>query len=230
MGTMTIDEVMTELEKMGTAQNRKIYKRHGSHEPLFGVSFANLKILKKKIKVNHPLAEQLWATGNMDAQTLATMVADPKQMTEEAIEEWVKDTKYYCLVDLFAGNIAAKSAFAHSLLEKWTKSDDEWIGRAGWHVLAQLAMNDETLTDDDFSPYLETIEKDIHNRENRTREAMNMALIAVGSRNGALEPKAIKIAGIIGKVEVDHGETSCKTPDAAAYIKRTRARHAKKKA
>jgi hypothetical protein len=36
-------------------------------------------------------------------------------------------------------------------------------------------------------------------------------------------------AARIGPVEVDHGETGCKTPDAAAYIKRGSDRHGKKR-
>ena len=36
-----------------------------------------------------------------------------------------------------------------------------------------------------------------------------------------LQKKAIAAAKRIGKVEVDHGETGCKTPDAASYIAKT---------
>ena len=49
---------------------------------------------------------------------------------------------------------------------------------------------------------------------------MNSALIAIGIRNEDLERKAIEMAREIGKVQVDHGATSCKTPDAEPYIKR----------
>ena len=65
---MEYEDVIRELESLGTAQNRKIYKRHGAGDRLFGVSFANLNKLKKKIKTDHDLANQLWASGNVDAQ------------------------------------------------------------------------------------------------------------------------------------------------------------------
>ena len=42
---------------------------------------------------------------------------------------------------------------------------------------------------------------------------MNGALISIGIRNAKLEKLAIAAAKRIGKVEVDHLETSCKTPD-----------------
>ncbi len=59
---MLLEEVMQQLEEYGTEQNRKTYKNHGAKEPLFGVSFANLKLLKKKIKKDHDLAILLWET------------------------------------------------------------------------------------------------------------------------------------------------------------------------
>ena len=78
---MLLDEVMSELESMGTAQNRKVYPRHGARFPMFGVSFANLGKLQKRIRRDHELAEQLWETGNHDAQMLACRIAAPASIT-----------------------------------------------------------------------------------------------------------------------------------------------------
>ena len=58
---------------------------------------------------------------------------------------------------------------------------------------------------------------------------MNNALINIGVRNPKLEKIAIAAAGRIATVEVAPGETSCKTPEAVSYIKKTVA-HNKKKA
>jgi 3-methyladenine DNA glycosylase AlkD len=155
--------------------------------------------------------------------TLAMMIADPQQMTPKLLDQWVKITTYYVIADVFS-NLAVKTPHALAKMKKWTTSKDEFVGQAGWNLLAHLAMKDDSLTDKFFDPYLKTIRTDIHNRKNRTRHAMNGALIAIGIRNAALEKKAIAISRAIGKVEVDHGETSCKTPEAEPYIKKTLAR------
>ncbi|MGG0124622.1 DNA alkylation repair protein [Bacillus paranthracis] len=225
---MLLEEVMQQLEEYGTEQNRKTYKNHGAKEPLFGVSFANLKLLKKKIKKDHDLAILLWETKNMDAMTLATMILDPKKVTTELLNKWVQEVDYYCLMDVLMTAICT-SPIAIERMEDWTKSDDEWIGRAGWSLLANIAIKNKTLQDDVFSPYLDEIKENIHNEKNRKREAMNSALIAIGIRNEDLERKAIEIAREIGKVQVDHGATSCKTPDAESYIKKAGERATKKK-
>ncbi|MEC3460227.1 DNA alkylation repair protein [Bacillus thuringiensis] len=210
---MFLEEVMQQLEKYGTEQNRKTYKNHGAKEPLFGVSFANLKLLKKKLKKDHDLAVELWETKNMDAMTLATYILDPKKITTEQLNSWVQDVDYYCLMDLLMTSICT-SPIAIERMEEWTKFNDEWIGRAGWSLLANIAIKNKALHDYFFSPYLEEIKENIHNEKNRKKEAMNSALIAIGIRNEDLERQTIGIAREIGKVEVDHGATSCKTPDA----------------
>lgn len=164
----------------------------------------------------------------MDAMTLATYILDPKKVTTEQLNSWVQDVNYYCLMDVLMTAICT-SPIAIARMEEWTKSDDEWIGRAGWSLLANIAIKNKTLHDDFFLPYLTEIRIHIHNEKNRKKEAMNSALIAIGIRNEYLEQQAIEIAREIGKVEVDHGATSCKTPDAEAYMKKTRERAEKKK-
>ena len=137
------------------------------------------------------------------------------------------DLDNYVITDAFSG-LASQTELAREKAESWRKSDDEWTGRTGWHLIGQLAMKDSQLLNSYFEECLETIEKEIHSRKNRVRDAMNNALIAIGIRNSELETLALAAAQRIGKVEVDHGETGCKTPDAAEYIRKTLARRSQK--
>jgi 3-methyladenine DNA glycosylase AlkD len=220
---MTLKQALTELKKMGTAQNRKVYQRHGVRKEMFGVSFANLGKLKRKIKIDHELAKQLWATGNHDAQILAAMIVDPQLLADTQVESWAKDLGNYPLADAFSG-LVSKSRLAPKKMKQWTKSSDEWIGQTGWNLLAHLALRSDEFPDADFENYLGLIERKIQRSKNRVRYAMNNALIAIGMRNDFLEARAIAVAEKIGRVDVDHGETNCKTPDAAAYIRKARSR------
>jgi 3-methyladenine DNA glycosylase AlkD len=216
---MTQAQVMKTLKRMGTAQNRKVYRRHGVREKMFGVSYANQYLLRKKIGQDHDLALKLWATGNHDAMVLATMIADPEGADARLLDAWVKDLDSYVLSDAFT-SYTSRTRFAGKKCEQWGKSKGEWIGRTGWLLLAHIAMRDEDLPDSYFQKHLRTIQKEVHTRKNRVRDAMNNALIAIGIRNAPLEKLALQAAKKIGKVEVDHGETGCKTPDAASYIAR----------
>lgn len=212
---MDFQEVMRQLEAAGSEQTRKTYRRHGVINELFGVSYATLYGLQKKLQVNQALARQLWATGNHDAQVLATLIADPQQITAKELETWAKEVNSNPLSDAFA-KIASQTPLAQKLFEKWLDSKNECLGQTGWMMLA-LAARNNVLPDSYFEPYLETIEREIHSRKNRVRYSMNTALIAIGGRE-KLQKRALAVARAIGKVEVDHGDTSCKTPDATQYI------------
>ena len=224
---MTLEECMATLEREGTAQNRQIYARHGVTGPSFGVSYAALGKLKKAIKVDHDLAVALWDSGNHDARVLACMIDDPAAVTAAQLKARTKSLSNYVLTDALSG-LAAKSPHARACMTDWNKAKDEWRSSAGWNVLAHLALADNGLPDSEFESLLHQVEATIHKAKNRTRHAMNNALIAIGSRNDRLAAVATAAADRIGKVEVDHGGTGCKTPDAAGYIAKTRAHYAAK--
>lgn len=218
---MTPQAVLQQLERLGSEQARKTYRRHGVSGEVYGVSHGELGKLVKKIRTDQKLAEALWKSGNHDARILATMVAEPSEITERTLDSWVNDVDNYVLADAVAG-IASRTRFARRKMEKWVQSRDEWLGRMGWGMLARLAMGDSDLTDEDFDRYLGEIESRIHRSRNRVRDAMNMAVIAIGLRGAALETRAVSTAKRIGKVEVDHGDTACKTPDAVEYIQKVK--------
>lgn len=223
---MDIRDVLQELESLGTAQNRKVYARHGVGPEMYGVSYAHLGALKKKIKTDHSLALELWASGNHDARILALMIADPARISARELDAWVKELDNYVITEAFS-RFAAQTPHARARMEKWTQAKGEWVGESGWSLLGALALNDPSLPDAYFRPYLKIIADDIHRRKNRTRYAMNNALIAIGVRNAGLQKAALGVARAIGPVAVDHGETNCKTPDAVTYIQKTRAHRQK---
>jgi len=214
------ERVMRQLEKMGTAQNRKVYTRHGAGSDQYGVGFKELRALGKQLKGNNQLADELWRTGNEDARVLATFIADPATVRERVLDRWVTQIDYYVLADEFAGSLVYKTPFAREKMEQWVDSDKEFVAQCGWVVLAKLAMGDDSLGDDYLEGYLGEIEGDIHTAPNRAKYSMNSALIAIGMRDPALRKVALEAAKRIGTVEVDHGETGCKTPDAVTYMQK----------
>ncbi len=217
---MKTQEVLRLLELSGTEQNQKIYKRHGVNGSQFGVSFTKIRKMAKEIGRDAHLAEMLWRSGNHDARILASMVMDPQNLSEELADRWVKDLDNYVITDAFS-DMMSQANFAVSKAEEWIEESGEWVSAAGWNMVSHIALKEKTLEDPFFEDLITVIEENIHQSPNRTRYSMNNALIAIGVRNDALEAKAKAAAKRIGKVKVDHGETSCKTPDAFDYIEKT---------
>ena len=217
---MKTNEVLRKLELYGKEQNRNVYYRHGVGDNQFGVSFANLRKIAKEIGRDADLAEMLWRSGNHDARLLACMIVEEKTITRKKLDHWAQDLDNHIIADTFS-DMVSRTPFARIMAEAWIVRDGEWVSAAGWNLVSYLAMKDELLPDDYFMGLLDMITATIHQKPNRTRYSMNNAIIAIGIRNPHLRGKAEEAAWKIGKVQVDHGETACRTPDAITYIEKT---------
>lgn len=231
---MTFDQIFAQLRALGSPQTRAIYLRHGFGEQTFGVSYAHLGQLKKQLVGRgkdrgraHAVARQLWQTGNFDARTLATMVADPAQLTKAEAEQWAADVHNHSLADALAG-LVADTGFARARADEWIAGPGEYRQRLGYALLGRLALLPTGLPDADFVPYVRRIEQDLPQAPNRAKEGMNNALIAIGSRSEALRALVEAAADRIGPVEIDHGATACQTADIRSYLAKVWARKAVK--
>lgn len=216
---MKLQEVTSQLRALGTAQNIKTYRRHGANDNVYGVSFADLKTMAKKIKIDHALALELWETKVVDARCLATMIIDCHRIDETLAETMLADLHMSMLVDLL-GACVAKSPVAMELIDRWIKSEEDSVRQCGYVTLTTCVKNG-MIADETATEFLAKIEKDIHQAPNRSKHAMNAAVIAIGVHRPKLTNAAIQTAINIGTVKVDHGDTACKTPNAAAYIKKS---------
>ena len=223
---MLCAKVLQELKSYGSAQTRKTYARHGIVGPAFGVKYGDLNKLKRKIKVSHDLAFELWNSGNYDARILATMVFDPLRIRVKDLAKLLKDIDCHVLSTALS-NIAQRSPVAEKVIRKWMSSRAELTSNAGWMMLAGITRErPEIFTKREYGEFLRVIELDIHRSPNRTKHAMNSALIGIGTYID--EKKAITCANRIGRVEVDYGDTSCKTRQAAPSILKAAAQHREK--
>lgn len=217
---MQINEVMMKLKAMGTEQTKKTFVRHGATEPLFGVKTGDLKKLVKFIKKDQELALALYETGNSDAMYLAGLSVNPKLITIETLQQWVKKANWYAHAEYTVARVAAESPYALELAREWIDSDEEMIATCGWSTYANYVSvtPDENLDLAEIRTLLHRVESTIHQEKNRVRYTMNSFVISVGAYIIALNEEAKQVAAKIGKVHVDVGQTACKVPLATDYI------------
>ena len=217
---LTLADTMAALAKAESAQTKKIYLRHGVKEPLFGVSFATLKGLFKRITLDHELALALWDTGNFDARNLAVKIADPARMTRADLDHWARgDNSMMC--GSYVAALASEGPSGMVRANAWLVSKDVNKRVTGWMLVGVLAMRDEATPDAWFLARASEIEKSIHVVTNEERGVMNRTLISLGCRNAAMRKAVAAAAQRIGPVEVDHGNTACQTPDVGEYVDKT---------
>ena len=217
---MTAEEVLAELESLGTEQTKKTFLRHGATEPMFGVKIGDMKPIQKRIKRDHQLSLDLFSSGVGDAQYLAGLIADPPAMTKAQLKAWAKAATWQMVREYVVAGVAAESRFAVELAEEWIASKKEEIATIGWATYSHFVSvaPDDQLDLDRLRDLLKHVGDDIHEAANRTRYVMNGFVISVGSHVKPLLKEAKAAAKKIGAVSVNVGDTACKVPLATEYI------------
>jgi len=215
---MKFEEMMEELERSGSKKNCEVYRKHGIKDPMFGVSFTNLKRIAGEFRNSSRQATLLWNTENHDARMLATMVASPQDLSMDELTLWAEESENYVLCGSVAG-LMVRYPNSWITTQAWIENPSEWISTIGWNAVSIFAAKATRRADSEFRPLIDYIIKNIHKSPNRTRYAMNSALIAIGRHRKTLTEVAIKAAEVIGDVKVNHGDSGQETPNAAEAIR-----------
>jgi 3-methyladenine DNA glycosylase AlkD len=201
---MNFELVMQELEALSNERIKKISISNGAHEPLFGVATGKMKPLAKKIKINQPLAEQLYATGNYDAMYFAGIIADTTTMTESDFERWIDAAYFYMISDFVVSVTLAETEIAQAVADKWIASGKELRMSAGWSCYCWLlgSRPDVEFSTSKLASMLDRVEMTIHESPDRTKSAMNNFIYTVGISYLPLHDKAVETAKAVGPVEI----------------------------
>ncbi|AWP29289.1 DNA alkylation repair protein [Paenibacillus glucanolyticus] len=219
---MNVESVMLELEGLGKERLKKMYLSNGAHEPLFGVATGAMKPMAKTIKINQPLAEQLYATGNYDAMYFAGIIADPQAMTAADFDRWMDAAYFYMLSDYVVAVTLAETNIAQEVADQWIASGEELRMSAGWSCYCWLlgSRPDREFPEGKISDMLELVQKTIHDSPDRTKSAMNTFIYTVAISYLPLHDKAVKIAEAIGPVEINRDKGKSKFLHASENIRK----------
>ena len=159
-----------------------------------GISVADLGPLAKCIGKDHALALALWETGVHEARILAFLVDDRKQVTEEQMERWANDFDSWDICDGCCLHLFDGTPYAWGKAAEWSKREGEYVKRAGYALMAVLAVHDKQASDATFIKLLPLIKKGSADERNYVRKAVNWALRQIGKRNRALNAAAVRCA------------------------------------
>ncbi|MES3007693.1 MAG: DNA alkylation repair protein [Pseudomonadota bacterium] len=225
---MNAEQVLRQLEPLGTAGYRKTLSNHGIPQPLFGVKIADMKRLLKewRIKKDYQLALDLYDTGNYDARYLAGLIADERHMSRDELRKWADTANCSALRQCAVAWVSAESAHGHALALQWIDSGQAALASTGWATLGGLVAlrPDSELNTVELRGLLLRVQQQIHEQPDDVRYTMNNFVIAVGSYVAELTDLAIETGAQIGRVSVDMGDTACQMPFAPDYIRKVQAR------
>lgn len=190
-------EVVNRIKRHATpAFKEQMQKRFGIQtEYAVGTPVTTLRLLVKGLpRPDQPLADALWETRVHEARIMASMLADPEQMTREKLDAWAQELNSWDICDLCAGNLFARVKNPLKLAERWMKREDEFVRRAGFAVLASLSVPRSKTTDEELVKMLPLIKNHACDARPMVYKAVNWALRNIGKKNPRLTPKAVACA------------------------------------
>ncbi len=197
-----LKEILKRFESLRNEKNISGMARFGIRsDRAFGIKHPVLKQIAKEIGKDHELALELWDSGYHEARLVAPLVDDPKQVTEAQAGAWVKDLNSWDLCDDLAGNLLVKTPFAHKKAIQWAKRKEEFVRRAGFAMMAWIAVKDKKAGKETFSTFYPLMVEYSNDERNYVKKAISWALRSVGKRNLALNKEAVKVAKQIAKVD-----------------------------
>ena len=166
-------------------------------EKAFGINTPVLRKFAKKLGKNHELAISLFKSGYHEARVLAALIADQSKFNEELMDEWTHQFDNWGVCDCCCGEVFTDTPYAFDKAIEWSKSEKEFVKRAGFALMAELAMHDKKAKDQKFIPFFRRVETEAYDERNFVKKAVNWALRQIGKRNSALHEKAIASANKI---------------------------------
>jgi 3-methyladenine DNA glycosylase AlkD len=213
---ISVQEILRELKGKANPDNVKGMARYGmTSEKRLGVSVPNMRMIAKKVGKKHELALELWKTGIPEAKIVAAMVGEPEKLTEEQMEDWVKEIDSWDICDQVCMNLFEKTPLARKKIFDWSEREEEFVKRTAFALIACLAWHDKKAEDAKIIEFLSLIKREaakfieflsLRKREatderNFVKKAVNWALRTIGKRNPNLNKAAVKAAKEIQDID-----------------------------
>jgi 3-methyladenine DNA glycosylase AlkD len=194
---LEVKEVIARLQSLENPANVEGMAHYGinPHNTL-GISIYTLRKIAKEIGNDHLLAENLWKTGVHEARLLASYVDRPEWVTEEQMEQWVSDFDSWDVCDQVC-DLFDKTPFAYTKAIQWSGRLEEFVKRAGFAMMAGLAVHDKKAGDEKLAQFFPVIVRESIDDRNFVKKAVNWALRNIGKRNLYLNHLAIDTAQTI---------------------------------
>lgn len=199
---MNAAELVAHLRTLRNERNIAGQQRYAitSATEQLGVPTPVLRALARAHRRHHALALELWDAGIHDARVLATLIADPRLITRDQAERWVRDCDNWAQTDALAF-LLDRTEFAATKAHAWAARKAEFVKRTGFAIMAGMAIHRKELPDEVFLALLPDIAREATDERNFVRKAVNWALRQIGKRNPRLRRAAVAEARRIAKID-----------------------------
>jgi 3-methyladenine DNA glycosylase AlkD len=192
---MTAPEILDALRAQANPKNVAGMARYGiSTNGTLGVTVVEIRLLARQAGRSHALAAELWASGVHEARILATIVDQPALVTRRQMNQWAREFDSWDVCDQACLNLFRYTPYAWTKAAEWSGAKREFVRRAGFALMAGLAVKAKDAPDEQFEALLPVITGAATDPRNMVKKAVNWALRSIGKRNAHLRRAAIAAA------------------------------------
>ena len=201
-----VDEIIERLKSSSNPKSLAGMAKFGiDPDRALGVRIPELrelaKDLRKRVENRHTLAQKLWERKIRETMIVAGMIAEPKMTTEKLLDEWVKDFYDWEVCDQTCMNLFEKTPFAYNKAVQWSYRDEEYVKRAGYVMMARLAVSDKGADDEKFIKFFPDIKRGATDQRHIVKKAVNWAIRQIGKRNLKLNKRAVELSLEIQEID-----------------------------
>lgn len=199
----TAAAIVARLRRIRSPRDIEGQRRYGiaPRGEQFGIRAPVLRDIARRHRRDHALALELWATAVHEARIIATLTDDPRQVTRRQMEQWIRDCDNWAVTDACCCVLFDRTPFAIEKARQWTTRKAEYVKRAGFVLMAGLAVHRKELPDAEFLEFLPAIRREATDERNFVKKAVNWALRQIGKRNPRLRRAAMATAKDIRKLD-----------------------------
>lgn len=196
------EQILDELKAQANPANVAGMKRYGiSSEGTLGIPIPVLRKIARREGKNQALAEELWESGIHEARILAAFLAEPDQTSPDLMDRWTAQFDSWDICDQVCSNLFDRTPYAIQKALDWSQREETFVRRAGFVMMAALAVYDKKMTDEQFEAFLPLIVQASTDERNFVKKAVNWALRQIGKRNLRLNQSALETAHQISQLD-----------------------------
>ncbi len=209
----SVSDVLDELAQLEDPKVRAVNERHGDDH---GVNLTKLRAVAKRVKANHGLARELWASGDTAGRLVALLICRPKEFGRDELDAMLRDARTPKVHDWLVGYVVKKSPHAEELRVAWFADPDPVVASAGWALTSDRVVRDAAGFD--LPGLLDIIEAQMKDAPDRLQWGMNTCLAQIGIEHPELRERALAIGERLEVLKDYPTPPNCTSPFAPIWI------------
>jgi 3-methyladenine DNA glycosylase AlkD len=208
-----LSEVLAELDALADPKVREANEKRGDDH---GVNLGKLRQLAKRLKTQHELAWELWATNDTAARLLAIRVCRPKLYEADELDAMLREARAPKVQDWLVNYVVKKNPHAEELRLRWFADADPVVASAGWELTTDRVAKDPAVLN--LTGLLDTVESEMKDAPDRLQWAMNHCLAEIGIQHPDQRARAIDIGERLEVLKDYPTPPNCTSPFAPIWI------------